>query len=270
MKSTTEDNNRQPIKSPLGDLGVFGLIGFPLKHSFSSKFFAEKFAREGINAEYFNFETEDIEQINQIILHNRNLRGFNVTIPYKEQIIQFLHQISPEAENIGAVNVVKIVREAAHAGVYRLLGFNTDYIGFRQSIEPIIRPEIHKKALILGTGGASKAVAQAFADLNIDWKYVSRTSKENRFTYADLNEEIIREYKIIVNASPVGTFPNSDVCPDIPYGFLTSEHLLYDLVYNPTETLFLKNGKAHGAAVKNGEEMLHLQAEAAWQIWSEQ
>ena len=268
MISTNNDNDWQPTKSLSGDLEVYGLVGFPLKHSFSSKFFAEKFAREGINAEYLNFEIEDILQLRDVIIFNQRLRGLNVTIPYKEQVIPFLDALSPEAREIGAVNTIKIEREQGKMYFYRLTGYNTDYIGFKKSIQPLIRPEIHQKALILGTGGASKAVAQTFSDLNIEYKYVSRTPKENQFTYTQLNEEIMRQYKIIVNASPVGTFPVTEECPDIPYEFLSTEHLLYDLVYNPAETLFLKKGKAHGGTTKNGAEMLELQALAAWKIWT--
>lgn len=248
---------------------TYGLIGFPLKHSFSAKFFTEKFAREGIQAEYLNFEIEDILQLREVILFNQRLQGLNVTIPYKEQVIPFLNEISPEVEKIGAVNVIKVERRPNDMYYYKLIGHNTDYIGFKQSIEPLIYPEVHKKALILGTGGASKAVKQALEDLNIEWKYVSRTAADNLLTYSQLNNEILTEYKIIVNCSPVGTFPKTDECPDIPYELLTPEHLLYDLVYNPAETLFLKKGKAQGAITKNGAEMLELQALAAWKIWNQ-
>lgn len=249
-------------------MDTYGLIGFPLKHSFSAKFFADKFQHEEIDAEYLNFEIEDINEIRHVILFNQHLRGLNVTIPYKEKIIPLLHEISPEAEKIGAVNTVKVERKPGDMYFYRLIGYNTDYIGFRDSLVPLLNPTVHRKALILGTGGASKAVAKALQDLNISWQYVSRTSQENRLTYNMLTPEIISTHQIIVNASPVGTFPNSDVCPDIPYHLLTTNHLLYDLVYNPEETLFLKKGKAQGAITKNGREMLELQAEAAWKIWN--
>ena len=247
---------------------TYGLIGFPLKHSFSAKFFTEKFAREGIQAEYLNFEIEDILQLREVILFNQRLQGLNVTIPYKEQVISFLNEISPEAKKIGAVNVIKVERRPNNMYYYKLIGHNTDYIGFKQSIEPLIYPEVHKKALILGTGGASKAVKQALEDLNIEWKYVSRTVADNRLTYNQLNNKILTEYKIVVNCSPVGTFPKMNECPDIPYELLTPDHLLYDLVYNPAEPLFIKKGKAKGATTKNGAEMLELQALAAWEIWN--
>lgn len=264
-----ENSKLKTQNSELRELDVYGLIGFPLKHSFSSKFFTEKFAREEIDAEYLNFEIEDILQIREVIIFNQHLRGLNVTIPYKEKVIPFLNEISPEAEKIGAVNVIKVERRPNDMYFYNLVGYNTDYVGFKNSIAPFIRPEIHKKTLLLGTGGASKAVAQALDDLGISWKYVSRTSGGNRFTYQELSPEILSEYKIIVNCSPVGTFPNTDECPDIPYKLLTSEHLLYDLVYNPAETLFLTKGKAQGATIKNGAEMLELQALAAWDIWND-
>lgn len=268
----TNINNTLPAHCPSrGAKGaVFGLIGFPLKHSFSSKFFTEKFAKEGIDAEYLNFEIEDILQIREVILFNQHLHGLNVTIPYKEKVIPFLDEISPEAKKIGAVNVIKIERRPNDMYFYKLTGYNTDYIGFKNSIVPLIKPEIHKKALILGTGGASKAVAQALDDLRIEWEYVSRTPAKDRFTYNDLSPSIISEYKVIVNTSPVGTFPNVNESPDIPYSLLTNEYLLYDLVYNPAETLFLKKGKEQGATVKNGAEMLEIQALAAWRIWTKQ
>ncbi len=249
---------------------TYGLIGFPLKHSFSSKFFTEKFAREGVEAEYLNFEIEDILQLREVILFNQHLRGLNVTIPYKEQVIPFLNEITPEAQRIGAVNTIKIEREPGNMYFYHLTGYNTDYVGFKKSIEPLIRPGLHKKALILGTGGASKAVRQVFEEMNIPWKYVSRTGSDERFTYNEIDEAVLLEHKIVVNCSPIGTFPKDEKCPDIPYRFLTHEHLLYDLIYNPSETLFLKKGKAQGATIKNGAEMLELQALAAWEIWSKQ
>ena len=249
-------------------MDTYGLIGFPLKHSFSAKFFAEKFHREGIDAEYLNFEIENIHEIRRVILFHQHMKGLNVTIPYKEKVLPFLHDISPEAEKIGAVNAIKVDRKPGDMYFYRLTGYNTDYIGFRDSLSPLLNPAVHRKALILGTGGASKAVAQALQDLNIDWQYVSRTPQGNRLTYDMLTPEIMSTHQLIVNASPVGTFPHSDACPDIPYQLLTADHLLYDLVYNPEETLFLKKGKAQGTLIKNGREMLEIQAGAAWEIWS--
>ncbi|MDR2815432.1 MAG: shikimate dehydrogenase [Proteiniphilum sp.] len=264
-------------------MDTYGLIGFPLKHSFSATFFTEKFRREEIDAEYLNFEIEDVREIRRIILFNQQLKGLNVTIPYKEQVISFLNEISPEARKIGAVNVVKVDRKPGDMYYYKLTGYNTDYTGFKQSLEPLLHHSLqgntsqsrtfhsrppHKKALILGTGGASKAVAQALTDMQIDWVYISRTPGSGRLTYNDLSPAVISEHTLIINASPVGTFPETGHCPDIPYELLTPCHLLYDLIYNPEETLFLQKGKAQGATIKNGREMLELQALAAWNIWN--
>lgn len=260
----------------------YGLIGFPLKHSFSAKFFTEKFLREGIDAEYLNYEIESIQEIRRIILFNQQLRGLNVTIPYKEQVIPLLDEISPEAKKIGAVNVLKVERRTGDMYYYRLTGYNTDYIGFRQSLVTWLNHKrasdadngnsstlrFRLKALILGTGGASKAIAQVLDDLRIDWKYVSRHPGENRLTYDDLSPQIINERQLIINATPLGTFPDTNRCPDLPYASLSANHYLYDLVYNPEETLFLKKGKARDCNIKNGLEMLHLQALAAWNIWN--
>ena len=247
-------------------MDTYGLIGYPLKHSFSAAFFSEKFRREMIDAEYLNFEIPNISELSDIISSHPTLKGLNVTIPYKEKVISFLDEISEEAKAIGAVNVIKIERNSDGVS---LKGFNSDYIGFRESIRPLINLEIHKKALILGTGGASKAVRQALNDLGIENRFVSRTKNEHNFSYSELTKKILQEYTVIVNSSPIGTFPKSDECPTIPYEFLTPNHLLYDLVYNPVKTLFLKKGKAQGTIVKNGAEMLERQAIAAWEIWSD-
>lgn len=251
-------------------MDTYGLIGFPLKHSFSARFFNEMFSREKIDAEYLNFEIEEITELRRVILFNPSLRGLNVTIPYKEQVIPFLDRLSPEAKEIGAVNVIRVDRLPGDMYTYHLTGYNTDHIGFRESLRPLIRAEIHTNALILGTGGASKAVAQALKDLHIAYRFVSRSPAEERYSYDELTPEIIATHKLIVNASPVGTFPEMDKCPEIPYEALTPEHLLYDLVYNPAETLFLKKGKEAGATSRNGKEMLELQAAAAWEIWQQQ
>lgn len=244
----------------------YGLIGYPLKHSFSSKFFGEKFEKEKINAEYNNYEIADINSLPSIISSDSTIKGLNVTIPYKEKVLQFLDELDETAEAIGAVNVIKITRKE---GKITLKGYNSDLIGFQNSIQPIINPLVHTKALILGTGGASKAVKYGLKRLGIESKYVSRTSGADNFTYKELAPEILSEYKVIVNASPVGTFPNVDECPDIPYEYLTDSHLLYDLVYNPPVTKFLELGAKHGAKIKNGGEMLQLQAIAAWGIWND-
>lgn len=245
---------------------TYGLIGYPLKHSFSYRFFGEKFSKEKIDAQYLNFEIAHIDRLTDIIKEYTKLQGLNVTIPYKEQVIPFLDELDPTAAAIGAINVIKITRDGEK--IY-LKGFNSDYIGFRNSISPLIIPEIHRKALILGTGGASKAVEYGLKDLGLKTQYVSRSPKEGIITYNELSQEIIEEHTVIVNASPVGTFPNIEEYPDIPYQFISKNHLLYDLVYNPPITKFLDLGKRQGARIKNGEEMLELQAIAAWHIWNE-
>lgn len=243
----------------------YGLIGFPLKHSFSRKFFTEKFADESIDAEYLNFEIPSIDLLPQIVASNPDLRGLNVTIPYKEKVIAYLDELDPQAQEIGAVNVIRIDRRGEKT---RLIGYNSDLVGFQNSIAPYIRPEIHQKALILGTGGASKAVRCGLQNLGLETKYVSRRAAEGQFSYNDLNKDILDQYKVIVNSTPLGTFPNVDEAPKIPYDLLGDENLLFDLVYNPEETKFLRLGKVNNAKTKNGSEMLKLQALAAWKIWN--
>ena len=246
----------------------YGLVGYPLKHSFSQRFFTGKFDKEKIDAEYLNFEIEEIGLFPDIIRANPSLRGLNVTIPYKEQVIRYLDELDEEAGDIGAVNVIKIIREG---DTVKLKGYNSDIIGFRNSIAPLIdAAKHHRKALVLGTGGASKAVVKGLLGLGLETRYVSRSARIGAFVYKDLfdNTEILKEYTVIINSSPVGTFPNVDHAPEIPYSQLTDRHLLYDLVYNPAETKFLRLGREHGATIKNGEEMLHLQAVAAWAIWN--
>ena len=249
---------------------TYGLIGYPLQHSFSSKFFNEKFENEKIVAEYLNFEIENIHELRRVVVFNPHLKGLNVTIPYKEEVIPFLDEISPTAKDIGAVNVIKIERNFGNTYGYKLIGHNTDYIGFRDSIAPLINPEHHQSALVLGTGGASKAVCKALESLGIQWEYVSRSERENSYTYEMLTPDIMSANKIIVNTTPLGTFPNVDEHPDLSYASLTPNHLLFDLVYNPAETAFLKKGKQMGATIKNGAEMLQLQALAAWDIWTDE
>lgn len=248
---------------------TYGLIGFPLEHSFSAKFFNEKFKDENIDAEYLNFEIEHIFDLRKVLVFNPQLKGLNVTIPYKEAVLTFLYDLSPVARKIGAVNVIKIERSPNNPNNYKLKGYNTDYIGFKESITPLLNPAYHKNALVLGTGGASKAVCVALDALGIDWTYVSRQAKENSYTYETLTPEIIAENNIIINTTPLGTFPNVEELPQLPYSSLTPHHLLFDLVYNPSETSFLKKGKEMGATVKNGAEMLRLQALEAWEIWGE-
>lgn len=243
----------------------YGIIGYPLKHSFSNKFFTEKFEKENIKAMHTNYEIDSIDLFPEIINSEPELKGLNVTIPYKEQVMKFLDEIDETAESIGAVNVIRITRKN---GKPYLKGFNSDLLGFRDSIQPLIDPDIHKKALILGTGGASKAVLHGLKALDIESKYISRTPREGMFTYEDLTKDVLEEYTVIVNTTPLGTFPNVDECADIPYEYLGQQHLLYDLVYNPPLTKFLKLGKEQRAKTKNGAEMFELQAIATWKIWN--
>lgn len=243
----------------------YGLIGYPLKHSFSIGYFNEKFISEDIDAEYINFEISEIGKLINIINEEKNLSGLNVTIPYKEKVIPYLNELDKDAKNIGAVNVIKIERKK---NKLKLIGYNSDIIGFTQSIEPILN-EKHKKALILGTGGSSKAIYHGLLKLGIESTFVSRKKKEvGTLTYDELNADIIREHTVIVNCTPLGMYPNNETYPDIPYNELTKNHILYDLIYNPDETEFMKRGKMNGAITKNGLEMLLLQAFASWKIWN--
>lgn len=243
----------------------FGLIGFPLSHSFSRKFFTEKFLVEGIDAEYLNFEIENISQLSHVIASHPDLEGLNVTIPYKEQVVKLLDDMDESSTQIHAVNTIRIQRSGHHVSLH---GYNTDIIGFQESIQPLIQKH-HHKALVLGTGGASKAVVRALGNLKIDTIIVSRNPEEKgELSYNDLDEDVMDNYKIIVNTTPIGTYPNTEGCPAIPFELITPKHLLFDLVYNPEVTEFLKQGKKHGAIIKNGLEMLHLQALASWEIWN--
>lgn len=239
----------------------YGIIGYPLGHSFSRGFFTEKFARESIDAQYLNFEIPDVAMLSDVLRDNPELRGLNVTLPHKQAVIPLLDEMSEEAMEIGAVNVIR-VRNG------KLKGFNSDIIGFTNSIKPLLQPH-HRKALILGTGGASKAIRVGLNRLGIEWTYVSRSPRDGMVTYEDITAETLQEYTVIVNCSPVGMFPKVDAAPAIPYELLSPQHLLFDCVYNPEETLFMKKGREQGATVKNGLEMLHLQAIASWKFWNE-
>lgn len=244
---------------------IYGLIGYPLGHSFSREFFTEKFARENINAEYRNFELEDIGSIMELISEYPTLCGLNVTVPYKEQILPYIDTLSPDAKEIGAVNVIKIT--GAEEGNPHFYGDNTDWIGFSESLLPITG-DLHTKALVLGTGGASKAVCYALRQMGLEVTRVSRTEGKADLTYGDLNEQTMKQNSLIVNTTPLGTWPDTDSAPPIPYDLLTPSHLCYDLVYNPAVTRFMQLSAEKGAAVKNGLEMLHRQALAAWKIWN--
>ena len=242
---------------------LYGLIGYPLGHSFSQDYFNRKFEAEAIDARYVNFEIPEIADLKNILAKNPNLNGLNVTIPYKQQVIDLLDEMDHEAAEIGAVNVIKFIRRN---GKLILKGYNSDIIGFRDSIAPMLT-ENHTDSLVLGTGGASKAICYALTSLGINPQLVSRTASPGVITYADITPEIIASHKIIVNTTPLGMYPHVDECPDIPYHLLTSEHLCYDLLYNPDVTLFMKRSEEAGAETKNGLEMLLLQAFAAWNIW---
>ena len=242
----------------------YGLIGFPLGHSFSKSFFNEKFQNEGIDAEYINFEIKGIDELPEVLATNPELRGLNVTIPYKEKVLSFLDYISVEARAIGAVNVIRV----DHKGDDVVLkGYNSDVIGFTKSIEPLLET-FHRKALILGTGGASKAINYGLKSLGLETVLVSRYERPGTIQYKDITPDVVKEYNVIVNCTPSGMFPHYGECPDLPYEALDNHNLLYDLIYNPAETRFMKKGMERGAQTKNGLEMLLLQAFASWDFWN--
>lgn len=239
-----------------------GLLGRNISYSFSRAYFKKKFEEENIkDTSYENFDIASIDLFPSIIENTNNLKGLNVTIPYKQDVMPFLDKIDKKAKAIGAVNTIKISKKG------KLIGYNTDYYGFKKSLEPFIKPH-HKKALILGTGGASKAVAYSLKSMGISYKYVSRNLSEGiDFSYDTLSEKDVENHQIIINCTPLGTFPNIDNCPNIPYNAINSNHILFDLIYNPEETKFLKYGKEKQATIINGLNMLKLQAEKAWSIW---
>ena len=243
----------------------YGLIGNPLGHSFSKGYFNEKFSNENIDAEYVNFEIPTIDDLPAVIAENKNLCGLNVTIPYKEKVISYLDEVTTDARAIGAVNVIRIERSAK--GEPRIIGYNSDIVGFTQSIEPMLENH-HKKALILGTGGASKAIFHGLKKLGIEAIFVSRRNMAGTVQYKDITPEVIQEYNVIVNCTPCGMYPHTDECPDLPYEAITEKNLLYDLIYNPDQTLFMRKGAERGAKVKNGLEMLLLQAFDSWRFWN--
>lgn len=239
-----------------------GLLGKNISYSFSRTHFTAKFENEGLPFTYENFDMETISEFPSVLKNNPDLVGLNVTIPYKEQIIPYLDSIDSVAKKIGAVNTITISESG------KLKGFNTDAYGFKKSIEPYLKPH-HKSALILGTGGASKAVAYTLKALNIDYDYVSRTPNSlAKYTYSDLTEVTIKMHPIIINCTPLGTHPNINEYPKIPYDGVSKNHLLYDLIYNPLQTKFLSFGVSKGATTCNGLKMLELQAKKAWDIWN--
>lgn len=241
---------------------LYGLIGYPLGHSFSKKYFTEKFEKEKLDCSYENYSIENITLLEKILQDNPGLLGLSVTIPYKEKVIPYLHEVAPDVTKIKACNSIRIRNG-------KLSGYNTDTIGFEQSLRIKLKPH-HKSALILGTGGAARAVAWVLDKTGIPYMFVSRTPGEKEaIAYGDLDEKLIREHTLIVNASPVGMYPHSDKYPHIPYGGIGPHHFLFDLVYNPEKTIFLSRGEQRGADIQNGLDMLVNQAEASWKIWNE-
>lgn len=248
------------------DERVYGLIGFPLVHSFSQTFFNQKFESEGINARYVNFEIPDIGDLMEVFAENPSLAGLNVTIPYKQQVIPYLDELDPLASRIGAVNVIKIMRGKKDNDI-KLTGYNSDCNAFVNSIRPMLG-EKHTGALVLGSGGASRAVCVGLEELGVNPLVVSRTPGEGAIGYGEITPEVMASHKVIVNTTPLGMYPHVDECPDIPYDLLGPDFLCYDLLYNPEETLFMKRAAARGAVTKNGLEMLLLQAFESWEIWN--
>jgi len=239
---------------------TFGLVGKDIDYSFSRKYFSKKFSNENINAEYKNFDISAIDKFNEIIKENV-ISGLNVTIPYKEAIIPYLDHLNPHAEKIEAVNTIKFEKDGS------LCGYNTDYWGFLESLKPHVEPQ-HSKALILGTGGASKGVAYALKLLDIDFKFVSRKPEKDQLSYSELDQKIIKEHSLIINCTPLGTYPNVEKHAEIPFEFISENHLICDLIYNPSETKLMKLASEKGAKTVNGLHMLELQAEKAWEIWN--
>lgn len=244
------------------DRQIYGLIGYPLGHSFSKDYFNKKFAQLRLNAFYENFELPSAHAFPELLQRTQNLRGLNVTLPYKETIISYLDALSPEANAIQAVNVIRITPQG-------LIGYNSDYYGFMASLRPLMRP-FDRHAVVLGTGGAARAVAYALSLLDISVQFVSRTKRTGVITYEELAErKLLATTSLVINCTPLGMFPHTTTFPPLPYQEISPYHLFYDLIYNPTETLFLSRGKEQGAMTKNGLEMLYLQAEKAWGVWQE-
>lgn len=256
------------MKSPHSCKYLYGLIGYPLVHSFSRDFFNQKFLAEDIDAQYMNFEIEDLGLLMEVIAEYPNLNGLNVTAPYKEAVIPYLDSLDDDARQIGAVNVIRFIKSKKTGDLLELRGYNSDAVGFEKTIEGILTPQ-RTKAMVLGTGGAAKAVRAAFSKHGIDVQLVSRRKSEHTLIYEEITRAMVAEYKIIVNATPVGKYPDDDQFPDFPYRFLTKEHICYDLIYNPEETLFMKKSAKYGAETKNGIEMLLLQAFDSYEIWTQ-
>ncbi len=244
---------------------LYGLLGKTLKHSFSGEYFGKKFEKEGVDAEYRLFEFDDVPDLHAFVKEHSSLKGLNVTIPFKRKVIPQLDNVSNIVKMTGSVNVIKVNRKN---GDVKLTGFNTDVRGFERSLEPLIRKRNNLRALILGTGGAAHSVAFVLRKMGIYFYFVTRLpNKVEMIGYSYVTPKIIQEYQLIVNTSPLGMFPDTVSCPDIPYESLGPEHILFDLIYNPPETSFLKKGRESGAIVKNGQKMLEIQAEESWKIW---
>lgn len=255
------------MKSPLEYRNLYGLIGYPLVHSFSRDFFNQKFMAEDIDALYVNFEIEDLGLLMEIIAEHPNLNGLNVTAPYKEDVIPFLDSLDDDARQIGAVNVIRFIRDEKTGELMELRGYNSDVSGFDRTLDDILTPE-RTSAMVLGTGGAAGAVRAALERRGIEVQLVSRRKSEHTLIYEEITRAMVARYKIIVNATPLGKYPDDNLCPDFPYRFLTKDHICYDLIYNPEETLFMKKAARYGAETKNGIEMLLLQAFDSYDIWT--
>ncbi|WP_446051448.1 shikimate dehydrogenase family protein [Zobellia laminariae] len=240
----------------------FGLVGKDISYSFSRGYFTKKFSDLGLDTySYENFDFQAIEEITDVLKNNTDIKGMNVTIPYKQEVMPFLSELDQEAEKIGAVNTIQFTENG-------LKGFNTDAYGFKNAMAPFLKPH-HKKALILGTGGASKAVAYVLGELGISYVFVSRSAGDNKISYDQVTEDILKEHTILVNCTPLGTHPKIEERPSLPYEFLSDQHFLFDLIYNPEKSAFLTAGEAKGAQISNGLRMLELQADRSWQIWQE-
>ena len=255
------------MKSPHDCKYLYGLIGYPLVHSFSRDFFNQKFVAEGIDAQYVNFEIENLGLLTEMISLYPNLCGLNVTAPYKEAVIPYLNSLDDDAREIGAVNVIKFIRSTDSAGGLELKGYNSDVVGFAKTIG-WMSPEQYPRAMVLGTGGAAKAVSAALKRHSIEVQLVSRRKTEHTLIYEEITRAMVANHPLIINATPVGKYPDDHLCPPFPYRFLSAQHLCYDLIYNPEETLFMKNAERQGAATKNGIEMLLLQAFQSYDIWT--
>ena len=256
------------MKSPLDCKYLYGLIGYPLVHSFSMDFFNQKFLAEEIDAQYINFEIEDLGLLWEIIAEHPNLNGLNVTAPFKEAIIPYMDEMDDDAREVGAVNVVRFMRDKQSGRLIGLKGYNSDVGGFERTLGDVLTPG-RDHAMVLGTGGASKAVSAALRRHGVEVQLVSRRKSEHTLVYEEITRAMVAQYTLIVNATPLGKYPDDNLCPDFPYRFLTKDHLCYDLIYNPEETLFMKNSARYGASTKNGIEMLLLQAFDSYEIWTQ-